>query len=90
MRTATLEIDLDSGAGYLRLRDLRVTRTEVIHDWPLLAVDFSATGVVIGVEAVGSEAFDLQKMLKAAQIPKGAAADYRLKVVTKRRELATA
>ena len=68
MRTATLEIDLESGAGYLRLRDLRVAKTEVIQDWPLLAVDYSATGVVIGVESVGDETFDLHKLLKSARV----------------------
>lgn len=92
MRTATLEIDTDSGAGYLRMRELRVAHTQVIQEWPLLAVDYSAKGAVVGVEAVGFENFDVVKLLKLARVSNADqfAAQYRLRVTTKRRELAVA
>ena len=58
-----------SGAYYLALReDLKVARTEVRQEWPLVAVDYSAEGTAIGIEAVGFEGLDLGLVFETAQL----------------------
>lgn len=62
-----IRVCTESGAVYLGVREhLKVARTEVVQQWPLLAVDYSKTGAVVGVESVGANEIRLQSMLNAA------------------------
>lgn len=65
-----IEVRFDTGtpgAIYVKIRDgLKVARTTVRQQWPLVAVDQAEDGRVIGIEAVGIEAFTLQNLFRAA------------------------
>ena len=67
-KTLTLQLEVSglSRACYLRFSDLKVKKTEVLREWPLLAVDRAANGSVVGVESVGGDGFNLGEMLRAA------------------------
>ncbi len=74
-QTLTIRIDTDSGGVYLGLReDLKAVRTEVRQQWPLVAVDFSKNGTLIGVEAVGMAAVNIGEICRIAKVRFTAAA----------------
>jgi hypothetical protein len=88
-----MEVAPKSSACYLRFNKLKVAKTEVLREWPLLAVDRSASGAVVGVESVGGDGFKLLEMLKAAGFKISAASlgNLNLNVTqAETRELATA
>lgn len=59
----------ESGGIYLGLREnLRVVRTEVRQQWPLVAVDYARDGRVVGIEAVGMNPVRLDLMLQIARV----------------------
>jgi hypothetical protein len=66
----TVEVKLDTGtpgAIYVQLRQgLKVAKTVVRQQWPLVAVDYSADGRVIGIEAVGHASFTLNALFRVA------------------------
>lgn len=73
-RSATVEIDTEAAAAYVRFRRAKVART-VRHSskWPIVTIDLDARGEVIGVEFIGVKRFDLAYRLK--QVPVTASAE---------------
>ncbi len=91
--TLAVEVDPKSHAAYLRVAKLKVARTEVLREWPLLSVDRSADGRVVGVESVGGKGFNLLEMLRAAGFRVSATMLGKLNVnveTTEKREMACA
>jgi hypothetical protein len=67
----TLRLTVCPGAGafYLGLnRHLKVARTVVKREWPLVAVDFSETGKVVGIESVGMDDFSIGQICEIAGV----------------------
>lgn len=68
----TVEIRFDTKtphAVYVSLRrGLKIARTIVKHEWPLVAVDIAADGREIGFESVGAASFTLKALFKEAGI----------------------
>jgi hypothetical protein len=81
-----VQVRLDTGtpgAVYVKIRDgLKVSRTTVRQQWPLVAVDYAEDGRVIGVEAVGIESFTLQALFRIAGIRVSARAAQRAEFLT--------
>jgi hypothetical protein len=64
-----IRIDTKSGGVYLGLREhLRAARTEVKQEWPLVAVDYSRSGQLIGIEAVGMPEINIGEVLRIAGV----------------------
>ena len=67
-----VEVKLDTGtpgAIYVQLRQgLKVAKTVVRQQWPLVAVDYATDGRVIGFEAVGHETFTLSALFRVAGV----------------------
>ena len=61
-----LEVNPKTQACYLRVSKRKVAHTEVIREWPLLAVDRSADGRVVGVESVGGKGVSVMELIRAA------------------------
>lgn len=59
-------MDAVAHASYLTVKEGKVAKTEVLREWPLLAVDRARDGSVIGVESVGGGGANLLEMLRAA------------------------
>ena len=53
-------------------RGVKIARTKVINEWPLVAVDLDAAGDVIGIEALCPENFTLRSLANnaAVKVPK--------------------
>ena len=67
--TLDIRIDAQSGGVYLGLREhLRAARTEVKQEWPLVAVDYSRSGQLIGIEAVGMSEINIAEVMRIAGI----------------------
>jgi uncharacterized protein YuzE len=67
--TLTIRMDPQSGGIYFGLREnLPFGRTEVVQSWPLVAVDWSKNGEVMGIEAVGHSCVTIENILKTANI----------------------
>lgn len=67
--TLNIRIDTTSGGVYLGLREhLKAARTEVKQQWPLVAADFSRTGELIGIEAVGMPEINLGEIMRIAGV----------------------
>jgi|GEM_PF-4769709 len=65
----TIRVCTASGAIYLGLREhLKVARTDVRQNWPLVAVDLARDGRVIGIECVGAAGLKLDVILKQAGV----------------------
>lgn len=63
-----VEIDPQAGAVYIRFNRHKVARTDVRQEWPHIAVDFSKSNEVIGIEAIGMDEFTITTILKKADI----------------------
>ena len=64
-----VEVDTMAQALYVRFqRGVKVSRTVVQHQWPLVTVDLDKDGGVIGVEACGVDEFTLSPVLTKARV----------------------
>ena len=64
-----VEVDTVAQALYVYFqRGVRIARTVVQNQWPLVAVDLDKHGAVIGVEASGVEEFTLSPVLRSAGV----------------------
>lgn len=64
-----VEVDTMAQALYVYFqRGVKVARTVVQNQWPLVAVDLDRKGAVIGVEACGVEEFTLLPLLHIARV----------------------
>ena len=64
-----VEIDTAAQAVYVYFqRGVRVAKTVVQNQWPLVAVDLDKHGEVIGVEACGVGEFTVRPILEQARV----------------------
>jgi hypothetical protein len=68
-RGVTMRLDPESGGFYLGFRrHLKVARTVVKQKWPLVALDYSKTGRLIGIEAVGMESIRFAEIARISGV----------------------
>lgn len=64
-----VEVDTVAQALYVYFqRGVKVARTVVQNQWPLMSVDLDKDGGVIGVEACGVDEFTLSMVLSKARV----------------------
>jgi uncharacterized protein YuzE len=67
--TPVVEVDTVAQALYVYFqRGVKVARTVVQNQWPLVAVDLDKSGKVVGVEACGVNEFTLSPVLEKARV----------------------
>ena len=87
----TVHLDVNSGGIYLQLNEPRkVVRTLVKQKWPLVAVDFSEEGGIVGIEAVGMENPTIAEIAKIVGIRFKAREIGAARIGTQRPELVSA
>ena len=67
--TPVVEVDTVAQALYVYFqRGVKIARTVVQNQWPLVTVDLDKNGSVIGVEACGVDEFTLSPVLDKARV----------------------
>ena len=64
-----VEIDTEATAAYIRLREVKVARTEPFGSASgFVMLDFDAEGNVVGIEVVGQQEFSIRELIKLVPV----------------------